>query len=75
MQHERQWLYLWSAFDLVDLLDSVGIKTAARKAVHRFRRHGDELARCYERSRFAESGFSYYLCLHQLSACLLSFSA
>ena len=24
MQHERQWLYLWSAFDLVDLLDSVG---------------------------------------------------
>ena len=43
MQHKRQWLYLRSALDLINLLDRVGVKSAACKAVNRFRRNGNEL--------------------------------
>ena len=75
MQHKRQWLYLRPALDLINLLDRVGVKSAARKAVNRFRRNGNELPCGYERSRCVQIIFSDYLSFHQLSACLLSFSA
>ena len=44
MEHERKGLHLRASLDLIDLLDRLRIKTAARKTVHRFRRESHQLS-------------------------------
>ena len=63
MHHERQWLDLRAALDLVDLRYGLLVKTVPREAVHSLRRDGYESAAAHYSDKLVGAAY-ISLCVH-----------